>query len=107
MMLYCHINESDATSTIRTLGYPDGKPIGMGGKCSLYAFQKWAARPLTDAEAEEFRGVAQPLQAQQDHVFLRVILDSIFDEDLLNEVRRRNLRLHSTSSVGGGRRPRT
>ena len=77
----------------RNFGYPDGKPIGMGGRCSLYAFGIWAARPLADEEAEEFRAIAAPQRAKEEREFLRVIFDKMPDEMLLNEVRRRKLRL--------------
>jgi hypothetical protein len=45
-------------------GFPDGKPFGRG-RCSLYYFQKWAARPLSPAEADTIRDVGVPVLEQR------------------------------------------
>jgi hypothetical protein len=71
----------------RDFGRDDGEPIGWG-RCSLYAFQRWAGRPATD---EERRRLRWDRAIERDQQLVRGLLASTPDMPLHEEHRRRNL----------------
>ena len=67
--------------------FPDGKPIGTG-RCSCYAFTRWAYRAL---EAHEAALLREDLARAKDQDMLHNFINMIPDSMLLKEVQRRGL----------------
>ena len=85
------VSSDDGDVSYHNYGYPDGKPIGSGGCCSLGRFRSWAARPLSPSEAAALRAVGVLRRRARGRAMIRLFLDNLPDGMLLEAVRRRGL----------------